>query len=156
MAAPMCHLTIKFNSIKFNSLGLLVTLNNYFLSTFHDLGMSQIVDFPTRLDKTLDLSLTTRPTLVNKCIPPPGVSDHEMVFTISDVRDKCLKPTRRKILLWKEGWNGHRQIPTWWVCDHISLYQLGWHSTPVDDLWNKLTSGLLCASKISSTRLAQI
>ena len=31
MAAPVGHLTIKFNSIKFNSLGLLITIaGNYF------------------------------------------------------------------------------------------------------------------------------
>ena len=136
-----------------------VALNNCFLSTFHDLGMSQIVDFPTRLDKTLDLFLTNRPTLVSKCIPLPGVSDHEMVFTISDVRAKRLKPTRRKILLWKKA-----DMDT--VRSHLDEFASTFLSTnsvdtPVDDLWSQITSGLhritddLVPSKMSSTRFNQ-
>ena len=113
-----------------------VALNNCFLSTFHDLGMSQIADFPTRLDKTLDLFLTNRPTLVSKCIPLPGVSDHEMVFTISDVRAKHLKNQLvGKFLLWKKA-DMDTVRPQ---LDEFASTFLSTNSvdTPVDDLWSQ-------------------
>ena len=79
------------------------SINECFLSTFHDLGLTQIVDFCTRQDRTLDLFLTNRPSLISKCSPLPGVSDHEMVLTVSDVRTKRQKPVPRKILLWSRA-----------------------------------------------------
>ena len=59
-------------------------INTAFLSAFQQLGPSQVVDFPTRLHNTLDLFLTNRPSMISKCTPLPGVSDHEMILTISD------------------------------------------------------------------------
>ena len=80
-----------------------LAINNTFISTFQDLGLTQIVDFPTRIDRTLDLFLSNRPSLVSKCSPLPGVSDHEMVLVVSDIRAKRQKPVPRKILLWKKA-----------------------------------------------------
>ena len=61
-------------------------INTAFLSAFQELGLAQIVDFPTRLHNTLDLFLTNRPSMISNCTPLPGVSDHEMILTISDVQ----------------------------------------------------------------------
>ena len=52
-------------------------INEHFLDTFSMLGLSQMVTFPTRLDNTLDVFLTNRPSLVNRCEPVPGISDHD-------------------------------------------------------------------------------
>ena len=79
-----------------------VAINNQFISTFNDLGLTQVVTFPTRQLNTLDLFLTNRPALVSKCVPLPGVSDHEMVLTISNIKARHHKPAPRKILLWKK------------------------------------------------------
>ena len=65
-------------------------INAAFLSAFQELGLAQIVDFPTRLHNTLDLFLTNRPSMIITCTPLPGVSDHEMILTISDVQAKRL------------------------------------------------------------------
>ena len=44
----------------------LVAINNGYLNCFQDLGLEQIVNFPTRYnpDRTLDLLLTNRPSLI--------------------------------------------------------------------------------------------
>ena len=70
-------------------------INTAFLSAFQELGLAQIVDFPTRLHNTLDLFLTNRPSMISNCTPLPGVSDHEIILTISDVQAKRLKPVRK-------------------------------------------------------------
>ena len=96
---------------------------------------------------------------VRKNIPPPGVSDHEMIFTISDVRAKRLKPTRRKILLWKKAdMDTVRSQP-----DEVTSTFLSTNSvdTPVNDVWSQITSGLhritndLVPFKMPSTRFNQ-
>jgi len=62
-----------------------------------DLCMEQIVDFPTRLDNTLDLVFTTHKSLVNKCKPLPGISDHDIVLVDTNIRINRIKQTKRKI-----------------------------------------------------------
>ena len=81
----------------------LKSINECFLSTFNDIGLTQIVDFCTRENNILDLFLTNRPSLISKCTPLPRISDHEMVLTVSDVRAKRLKPAPRKIFLWRKA-----------------------------------------------------
>ena len=61
-------------------------INEHFLDTFSMLGLSQMVMFPTRLDNTLDVFLTNRPSLVNRCELVPGISDHDAaVYVHSDI-----------------------------------------------------------------------
>lgn len=61
-----------------------------------------MVDFPTRLS-TLYIVLVNRPSLVNRCRPIPGVSDHDIVLIDSNVTSHRRKPTRRLIYLWKQA-----------------------------------------------------
>ena len=56
-------------------------LNRSFLDTFKDCLLEQIVNFPTRKNKTLDLFITNKPSLVSKCKPLPGLSGHDIVMT---------------------------------------------------------------------------
>ena len=62
-----------------------------------------MVDFPTRLNNTLDIFQTNRPSLVNRCCPIPGVSDHHIVLIDSNIIPYRRKPTRRLIYLWKQA-----------------------------------------------------
>ena len=87
-----------------------VTSNQYkkeiseqFISTLQDCGLKQLVHFPTRNDKTLDLFATSRPSLLTKCVPHPGISDHEIVIVESEISVKYKRPVRRKIYLWKKA-----------------------------------------------------
>ena len=66
------------------------------------------LSFPTRINNALDVFLTNRPTLVNKCEPIPGISDHDTaVFVDSNILPKRQRPIKRKIHKWgktdKEG-----------------------------------------------------
>ena len=68
-------------------------INEFFIDTFAMLGLSHMVTFPTRLDNTLDVLLTNRPSLVNRCEPIPGVSDHDAaVYVNSDIVRKRQRP----------------------------------------------------------------
>ena len=79
-------------------------INEPFIDTFAMLGLSQMVTFPTRHDNTLDVILTNRPSLVNRCEPIPGVSDHDAaVYVNSDIVPKSQRPVQRKIHIWKKA-----------------------------------------------------
>ncbi|KAL8623448.1 hypothetical protein ACOMHN_058893 [Nucella lapillus] len=67
--------------------------------------MEQQVDFPTRQKKTLDLILTTHPSLKTRCraLPSVGNSDHDVVLYDTSLRPFQPKPPKRKILLWKKA-----------------------------------------------------
>ena len=56
-----------------------LAVNRGFLEAFDDIGLTQIVDFPTHSnpDHTLDLILTNRPSLIQRCEHLPGVADHD-------------------------------------------------------------------------------
>jgi hypothetical protein len=72
-----------------------------FIDIVQDLCMEQIVDFPTRLDNNLDLVFTTHKSLVNKCKPLPGISDHDIVLVDTNIRINRTKQTKHKIYLCK-------------------------------------------------------
>jgi len=53
-----------------------------------------MVDFPTRYNNILDIFATNRPNLVNKCIPLPGISDHDIVFTEYNLKAAYVPPAK--------------------------------------------------------------
>ena len=60
-----------------------------------------VVTFPTRLENTLDIFITNRPTLVSKCKSIPGLSDHNIVLTDTNIIPLRQKPPKRLVYLWK-------------------------------------------------------
>lgn len=75
-----------------------------FLDLIHDTicsNLEQIVSFPTRKDHVLDLFMTNRPSLVNRCEPLPGIVDHDIVYI--DITAKINKLTQRKKKLVGKG-----------------------------------------------------
>ncbi|XP_071476520.1 uncharacterized protein [Diadema antillarum] len=80
-----------------------VPLNNRFLDMIENCNMQQMVSSPAHGDSTLDLFLTNRPTLINKCTLLPGLGDHDIVSIDSDVSAKRCKPVKKKIYLWKKA-----------------------------------------------------
>ena len=134
-------------------------INTAFLSAFQELGLTQIVDFPTRLHNTLDLFLTNRPSMISNCTPLPGVSDHEMILTISDVQAKRLKPVSRKILLWnKADIQNIRNYLSTFSSNYLASVTI---NTPVEEQWRIISRHLtqtidnLVPSKMSTTRFNQ-
>ena len=62
------------------------------------LNLSQIVNFTTRKSNILDLILTNRPGLTERCEPDIGFSDHETAI-IADIfcHPQKIKPVQRKV-----------------------------------------------------------
>ena len=58
------------------------------MAHFH---LEQMQRQPTRLNNTLDLWLTNKPSLVKQCNSIPGISDHDIVLTDSDFKAKINK-----------------------------------------------------------------
>ena len=52
--------------------------------------LSQMVKEPKRGENTLDLFMTTNPTLVNSITTIPGLSDHDIVSCVIDSKPKLL------------------------------------------------------------------
>lgn len=73
-----------------------------FLDLIHDTicsNLKQIVSFPTRKDHVLDLFMTNRPSLVNRCEPLPGIVDHDIVYIdITASKDKQAYPAQNKVV----------------------------------------------------------
>ena len=65
---------------------------NLVLDLFYDMNFTLLVTFPTRNENTLDIFATNRSTLVNKCIPIPGISDHESIYVESCIKAKYRQP----------------------------------------------------------------
>ena len=133
------------------------SINESFLHLLDTTGLDQIVDFPTRGDRTLDIIMTNRPSLVNRCCSLSPLSDHDVVFFDISVRAILRKPVRRKIYLWKRTDFDGIQIKKW--SDHFtSTYST---STPVEHLAKIMQLELdqimkdNVPSKWSSTRYSQ-
>ena len=58
------------------------TINNLALNMIAECSFSQMVTFLTRLNNTLDLVFTNRPSLIQHCFPAPGISDYS-VFIVT-------------------------------------------------------------------------
>lgn len=76
-------------------------INNCLIDLIHRDNLTQIVNFPTRVNNTLDLLLTNRPGLVHRLKDVPGISDHD---SIAHAKIDCLaqikRPVKRKVYQW--------------------------------------------------------
>ena len=61
------------------------------------------MDFPTKSDSTLDIFGTNRPSLRERCVSLPGISDYDVVLVGSCVLPARKKPVRKKTNLWKRA-----------------------------------------------------
>ena len=113
-------------------------VNETYLHTFQDLGLEQLVEFPTwyNPDNTLDLTLTNRPVLVQRCVAIPGLSDH----ATTKLRPAIAKPPKRKILLWKRA----DMITLRHKIDDLARELITTHitATPIQVLWDTFASGI--------------
>ncbi|KAL3876446.1 hypothetical protein ACJMK2_034291 [Sinanodonta woodiana] len=81
-------------------------VNQTFVNIVHDMGLKQMVNFPIRVENTLDLTLTTHPSFMIRCkpLPPIGVkSDHDIVLFDTSLSPIRSKTPRQKIILWKRA-----------------------------------------------------
>ena len=94
---------IQWSSMSVEGNQNLQLLNNRFIEMVQNCALEQMVTFPTRIEHTLDLFLTNRPSLVNRCTVIPGIADHDIVFVESPIYASRNKPTKRKVHLWKRA-----------------------------------------------------
>ena len=74
-------------------------INEVFLESLDVINAEQIVDFPTRGDNTLDLLLTNRVSLLNKCCDIPGFRDHQSAILAGiECHSKKQKPISIKFI----------------------------------------------------------
>ena len=118
--------------------------------------LSQVVNFHTREDKTLDLLLTNSPSPVNrvKGMPPIGKADHNIVYIEYDIKAKRIQ--QALIYLYKRAdMDGLR--------DHLARFKDSFLSSDhshlsVNDMWVSFKSEVLAAierfipSKITKTK----
>jgi hypothetical protein len=109
-----------------------------------------MIDFQTRGDNILDLFLTNRPSLVQRCRPIPGVSDHDVVLVQAQTTATRAKPPKRKILLWKNAdtTNIHLAIKSF-SCELTSKYHV---STNIDTLWNTFRDFVINTEGLSHSK----
>lgn len=125
-----------------------------FLDLIHDSNLEQIVSFPTRKDHVLDLFMTNRPSLVNRCEPLPGIVDHDIVYI--DITAKIYKLTQRKINLWEKADNTKLEELTRSI--NTDFHSKFHPMIPIQEKWGFIKKNLLkilqdsVTSKLSSKR----
>ncbi|XP_072169454.1 uncharacterized protein [Diadema setosum] len=130
-----------------------------FLTMVQDCDLQQIVSFPTRQNNCLDLFLTNRPTLLNKCVALPGISDHDIVLVESSAAANRSRPVKRKVFLWK-----HADMES--LREDCLAFQQAFtdqfdRTSPVQAMWDNFKNSLLhlmekhVPSKMTSTRFSQ-
>ncbi|KAK3084155.1 hypothetical protein FSP39_009144 [Pinctada imbricata] len=134
-------------------------INQRFLDCVQSCGMEQKVDFPTRQNASLDLFLTNRPSLVDKCTAAPGISDHDMVHITASASARKIKSVSRKIFLWNRANLGTMKSS----CHKLTSNFLEKFTTSssIETMWSFIKEGLLnlqdqhVPSKQTSARFTQ-
>ena len=129
-----------------------------FLDIIGEHCLTQVVNIPTRNDKTLDLLFTNAPSPVNrvKGMPPIGKADHDIVYVEYDIKAKRIKQASRKIYLYKRA-------DMVGLKDHMALFKDAYLSEDhshmsVNDMWVKFKTGFVEAverfipSKMTKTK----
>lgn len=79
------------------------SINEQFLLLEPELELTQVIDFPTRGSNILDLFLTNRPQIINRCTAIPGISDHYDVFVNTNMSSPKCKPPKRTLCMWNKA-----------------------------------------------------
>ncbi|CAC5391834.1 unnamed protein product [Mytilus coruscus] len=77
-------------------------MNEIFLDLLNNLGLDQLVNFPTRKDNILDIFCTNQPNLITKIKSIPGISDHNIVLVDAICKPKRATQCPHKIFVWKK------------------------------------------------------
>ena len=142
----LADISWKHNNISGNQNALGV--NNAFFTLVEDIGLQQMVDFPTINNATMDL--TNRPSLINLPRPIAGLSDHKPLFIDIDVEAKLRRPTSRTIFLWNDMQAFCQSFTSKFSTSH-----------PVDSLWTAFKYSCLnvlgsnVPSKMTTERYSQ-
>lgn len=107
----------------------------------------QVVDIPTRGNITLDVFITNHPSLLNRCIPCPGLSDHDIVMIDANINVVASrqKPVRRLIHLWKKV--DTEKMAEDFEDDLACFPENPAYDIPINNLWT--TFKIICCNTIT-------
>eukprot|EP00057_Strongylocentrotus_purpuratus_P028746 XP_011683220.1 PREDICTED: uncharacterized protein LOC105447168 [Strongylocentrotus purpuratus] len=134
-------------------------IKQWFLEMLQNCNLQQMVSFPTRINNCLDLFLSSRPTLLSKCVALPGISDHDILLVESSVVASRNRPVKRKVFLWKHA-NMENLREDCLAFQQAFTEQFD-RSSPVQAMWDNIKTTLLhlmqkhVPSKMTSTRFNQ-
>ena len=96
---------VNWDTLKVEGTQYPAKVTQVFFDMVSDNSLEQMVDFPTRKEKTLDLLFTSHPSYIEKCKPLPSIgnSDHDIVLLDTNYVSRPPKPPKRKIYLWKSA-----------------------------------------------------
>ena len=118
----------------------LKNINSLFLEMAQDLGLSQIVNIPTRGHSLLDLLFTNIPDFVKNCSLSAGLGDHDIVELKSKFQPIRKKPTKRRIHLWNRVDETKIQKDTHdFRLKFLTLFSV---SDNVQDMWDFVKSNI--------------
>ena len=115
-------------------------IQQYLIDISVEHGLTQVHDQPTRQENILDLVFTDNPSLVKHSQSIPGISDHAMVVTDSDVKPVYNKQKPRKVYLFsKANWNKIYE-----ACENLSTEIIGMarENLKVESIWEKFKTGI--------------
>ena len=78
----------------------LLAINKCTLNMSVEYSFTQLVDFPTCNENTLDILFMNRPSLIRYCIGTPGISDHDIILASFNSKVMCQKEIKHKCYLW--------------------------------------------------------
>jgi hypothetical protein len=78
-------------------------LHQDLIDSLDDYGFHQLVSEPTRGQNTLDLFITNNPTLINKVMVIPGISDHHGVLVEGNLTPITNHQQQRQVPLYKKA-----------------------------------------------------
>ena len=112
------------------------TQHNYLLDISNDI--QQIQNSPTREGHNLDLFFTNAPSLITSCFTAPGVSDHDIIITDTEIQPKYNKTTRRKIYNYNKAQWDKIKSETSQLSDNLTA-----QNRTTEETWNDLKVGIL-------------
>ncbi|CAC5414252.1 unnamed protein product [Mytilus coruscus] len=116
-------------------------MNEIFLDLLNNLGMDQLVNFPTRKDNILDIFCTKQPNLITKIKSIPGISDHNIVLVDAICMPKRATQCPHKIFLWKKvDLEKIKNIIKSFIYDLLSQTTL---ELTIDQWWIKFRDGII-------------
>ena len=110
-----------------------------FLDTINDFSLTQMVTQPTIYENTLDLFLTTNPTLIQQVSCQPGLSDHDMVIAHCSLTPTAQKQKPRKVPIFRKAdLSKFKSL----MRDYQQKFLSSHIGRSVEELWNDFTSTL--------------
>ena len=103
-------------------------------------GLTQVHSQPTRQENVLDLVFTDNPSLIKNSQSIPGISDHAIVVTDSDVKPIYNKQKSRKVYLFsKANWEEIKKACVQLSDNIIIMVQ---NKENIEELWNTFKTGI--------------